>query len=136
MRKDIIRRVRFTPYALGLGPTFNLTVWDTHRTDNRGQSVLGYRLIMRDARLPGHTGRATPNNEAACLLFEGEDFAGSPCHADDSDATVRALMGFLTLRPGDTDAEYFERYTPAQLDYCSAHAEALDCEVTARFGEG
>jgi hypothetical protein len=56
-------------------------------------------------------------------------------HADDSDATIASLMTFLTLRPGDTDAEYFESYTPAQLDYCSHHAEALNCEVMHRFGE-
>ncbi len=42
-------------------------------------------------------------------------------------------MGFLTLRPGDTDPDYFEDYTPEQHAYCDAHAEALSCEVSARF---
>jgi hypothetical protein len=49
------------------------------------------------------------------IIFEGEDFAGSPMDADDSDETVAALLTFLTLRRGDTDAEYFESYTPEQL---------------------
>jgi hypothetical protein len=70
------------------------------------------------------------------VLFEGTDFAGSPMHADDSDDTIRSLMTFLTLKPGDTDADYFEGYTDAQRDYCSAHAEALSMEVTNRYGEG
>jgi hypothetical protein len=54
-------------------------------------------------------------------------------NADDSDETVRGLMGFLTLRPGDTDDEYFENYTKAQRRYCDMHAEDLSCEVEARF---
>ena len=69
------------------------------------------------------------------VLFEGEDFGCSPMHAIDSDETLAGIMGFLTLRPGDTDPEYFEGYTEAQLDYCSQHAEALACEVSRRFGD-
>lgn len=118
MARDVIRRVRLTPYRPGMGPRFNLTVWDTGRRDWRGQSKLGYEL-----RSAGRT------------LFTGEDFAGSPIHADDSDATIAALLGFLTLQPGDTDREYFAAYTPEQFAYCEAHAEALAAEVYARFGE-
>lgn len=36
-----------------------------------------------------------------------------------------ALLGFLALRPGDTDAEYFERYTPEQLDFAAEHGDEL-----------
>jgi hypothetical protein len=61
------------------------------------------------------------------IIFEGEDFAGSPMDADDSDETVAALLTFLTLRRGDTDAEYFESYTPEQL----AWTRSYDCEVLA-----
>jgi hypothetical protein len=106
-----------------MGPTFNLTLWDTHRTDQRGASILRYRLTMvRPGRL-------------WCVLFDGEDFVPSPLYAIDSDDTVEAIMGFLTLRPGDTDADYFEPYTPAQLNYCDQHAEALGIEVMRRFGK-
>jgi hypothetical protein len=68
-------------------------------------------------------------------VFEGADFGCSPLHAIDSDRTIVGLMSFLTLRPGDTDREYFDAYTPEQLAYCSAHAEALGCAVDGRFGE-
>jgi hypothetical protein len=53
----------------------------------------------------------------------------------DSDQCVRAILGFLTLRPGDTDAEYFENYNQEQLDFCAQHAEALSYEALTRFGE-
>ncbi len=118
MTQDVLRVIRFRPYRKGMGPTFRLTTWDTNRTGFGGKYLIGYRLSM------GRT-----------VLFEGEDFGCSPMHAIDSDEAVKGIMGFLTLRPGDTDAEYFRDYTPAQLDYCAHHAEALSCEVMNRFGE-
>lgn len=115
---EIIRKCRFSPYRKGMGPVFHLTLWDTFRTDPRGQSYLGYRLTSQGV-----------------TIFEGEDFAGSPMHADDADETIAALMGFLTLRPGDTDDEYFDDYTPEQIEYCEQNAEALSIAVYDRFGE-
>lgn len=104
-----------------MGPKFRLTMWDTHTVGEYGKARLGYRLVMwREG------GKRT-------VLFDGEDYFCSPCAAIDSDAAVESLMSFLTLRPGDTDSEYFERYTDAQRDYCAAHAEALSMEVQARF---
>ena len=99
-------------------------MWATNRTDSRGQCYLSYTLKIRPSK-------GVPTT----VLFEGSDFAGSPLHSDDSDATVATLMGFLTLKPGDTDADYFKDYTPEQLDFCRQHAESLACEVTHRFGE-
>jgi hypothetical protein len=88
---------------------FTLRMWDTGRRDWRGQSILRYQL--KDRRR---------------VVFEGDDFAGSPLHADDSLNTVAVLLGFLTLQPGDTDREYFDRYTPDQMDWCQGdRAETL-----------
>lgn len=90
---------------------FRLTMWDTHRRDRRGQTRIGYELY-----------------DGPQLVFSGEDFSGSPMHADDADATVAGLLCFLSLRPGDTDREYFDDYTPEQLEWCqSGRAEFLSC---------
>lgn len=112
-----IRTCIFKPYRNG-GPTFKLIVSDTGRTDWRGVSVLAYEL-----------------RSGGKVLFSGSDFAGSPGHAIDSDETMEGLMGFLTLRPGDTDREYFADYTREQLRFCDNHAEALAMEVERRFGK-
>lgn len=120
---DILRTVRFAPYRKGMGPTFTLQTWDTGRTDSYGKTVIKYRLTMSE------------NNIRSCL-FMGSDFCCAPSYAIDGDQCIASLMGFLTLRPGDTDKEYFADYTPEQLEYCSHHAEALSCEVMYRFGEG
>ena len=114
-----LRNLIFSPYRKGCGPSFKLETWDTGRNDHRSCPRIGYRLTAR----PGG------------VLFEGEDFSPGMGTASDSDSAMACLMGFLTLRPGDTDQEYFDNYTPAQLAFCDAHAEALGCDVSARLGE-
>ena len=101
---------------------FQLDLFDTGRSDWRGQTRLAYTFRDGDK-----------------VIFEGQDFCGSPLHADDSIATVAALLSFLSLRPGDTDREYFEPYTPEQLDWARANGEELsmlahEMEEQARRG--
>ena len=119
MKYDLVRKCIFRPYGDNF-PIFYLTVWDADCT-REGKTVLGYRLAMRDGK-------------GAALIFQNEDFAVSPLHAIDSDATIAALMNFLTLRPGDTDAEYFSSYTAEQLEFAETYAEALSVHVADRFG--
>jgi hypothetical protein len=47
----------------------------------------------------------------------------------DADATVAGVLAFLSLKPGDTDAEYFEEYTPEQLAFARAEGENLSLYV-------
>jgi hypothetical protein len=57
--------------------------------------------------------------------FRRADFHCSPLHAVDSDATVAGVLAFLSLKPGDTDSEYFEGYTPGQRAFARAEGENL-----------
>ena len=114
----------FEPYLEGKGPVFTLTLWDTGRCGDNGadlgirnKQIAGYRLKQDDV-----------------VLFEGEDFYCSPMYTPCSDDAAEEVMGFLTLRPEDVEDEYFEKYTPAQLEYCRKYAEMLDVEVCDRFG--
>ncbi len=116
------RRIRFQPWRKGMGPTFTLTTWDDVGYDHRGAVRLRYRLTMRE-------------NGKSVVLFEAADFCASPGEASDSDSAHAGLMSFLTLRPGDTDAEYFENYTDAQKAYCAAHAEYLSVTASDKLGE-
>jgi hypothetical protein len=120
---NFIRQCIFTPYRKGMGPRFVLNLYDTNSTGWGGKSRLRYELRQIDV------------NGKYTTLFEGSDFRCSPLHGIDSDDTIKSLMGFLTLRPGDTDQEYFDDYTPEQLKYCSQHAESLSFEVYSKFGE-
>ncbi len=90
---------------------YTLRTWDSGKT-RRGRTRIGYEL--KD----GFLGKT---------IFSDDEFCPSPCHADDADETLRGLLGFLTLRPGDTDRDYFDAYTPAQREFAASSA----CELLA-----
>ena len=97
---------------VNLGETaYSLLLWDTHRK-GRGieahKSVLGYALFHNASDEP---------------IFSGEDYQVPGC-IDDDDA-VRGILGFLTLRKGDTDADYFDDYNERQLAFRDSDAEYL-----------
>lgn len=58
------------------------------------------------------------------VIFLGHDFR--PGHSSvDGDQSLRSLLTFLTLRPGDTDDEYFDQYTPEQIEFRDGDAEEI-----------
>ena len=60
------------------------------------------------------------------LIFKGNQFY-SP--QDGLEAAI-ALLDFLTLQPGDTDAEFFEDYTHDQLNWANSfQCEYLSCLI-------
>ena len=64
------------------------------------------------------------------VLFKGADFRPSPLWDDGDRDAALGLLGFLTLQPGDTDDEYFEKYTTEQKAWSTSHeCEQLACEV-------
>lgn len=111
-----LRQVRMHPYKQGHGPTFSLTLWDTGERDSMNKAILAYRL-----RMEGKT------------IFQGEDFH-TPHRPLNSDQNIEELLGFLCLKPGDTDADWFDQYTPEQLAFTEKHGEWLACEAECRFG--
>ncbi len=98
---ETLRHVRLDGYTL--------QTWDTQRSDRMGKTILRYEFKAPDGT----------------VLFEGSDFACSPMICVDSDDCLRSLLGFLTLKPGDTDRDYFDNYTPAQMAFAEGPAESL-----------
>lgn len=114
------RTVRFSPYRKGMGPTFTLELYDVNCHDSAGRWGVGYRLKMGGETV------------FECLTAKDAVYGH---HSVDGDEAVKNVMGWLTLRPGDTDADYFTGYTEPQKRFAEEHAEALHGEVVARFGE-
>lgn len=106
------------------GYRYTLTMSATSQVDSRGQTRIAYTLKCKAPE----SGR-----KPYTVLFMGDDYSGSPMHADDSDATVAGLLSFLSCKPGDTDAEYFEGYTTAQRAWAESHAEYLGYAASSRF---
>ena len=101
------------------GKRFTLALFDTYQTRG-GKCQLAYTLTSDDGT----------------EIFTGSDFCASPLHSIDSDETLRSLLGFLTLRPGDVEPEYFEDYDPQQIEWRDAYAEEfsiLSVEPEAGF---
>ena len=73
-----------------------------------------------------------PSNE---IIFEGDDFCASPLRDCEGPESARALLTFLTLRPGDVEAEYFASYTTTQIAWRDNHAEYLYLWTDDQEGE-
>lgn len=111
MKAEHIRRVRFEPYQVGMGPTFILDLFDLHTFTRDGKNKVGYILT-----------EATP--ECPHVIFRSS--IGVPHHKSiDEDSVVKGVMNFATLRPGDTDRNYFDDYTDVQMHFATHHAEVL-----------
>ncbi|MFT3946169.1 MAG: hypothetical protein QM763_04270 [Agriterribacter sp.] len=59
------------------------------------------------------------------LLFHGNDYKPSPLHSIDGLESIIDLLGFICLKEGDTDSEYFKDYTAEQLEWCRSY----ECEA-------
>lgn len=90
-------------------PEYELVLWDCNERHMGGpQHRCAYRLT-----------------NGTSVIFENADYGCSPFEAVDSDAALVGLLTFLTLRPGDTDCEFFNDYSPEQLAWAEAEAEEL-----------
>lgn len=118
--RELVRTIMFVPRDRG--PKYTLKLFDINKRTKAGGWYLAYTLSRAE-------------NGKRETLFSGEDFGTSPMDAVDSDSTVRGIMGFLTLKRGDTDADYFRNYTPRQLEWRDAEAEELQMTVYDRLGE-
>lgn len=57
------------------------------------------------------------------LIFEGDEYSPSPlCKDYTSDQSVFGLLPFLAVIPGDLEPEYFEKYTPRQMEWAASGA--------------
>lgn len=104
---ELMETFEYKPYIDGY-PVFKLELWYTGGIDHYGKSKVAYKFFQDDE-----------------LIFSGDDFYPSPLYAVDSKESANALLGFLSLQPGDTDNEYFENYTERQMQFALEHGEAL-----------
>jgi hypothetical protein len=99
-----------------LGDGYRLQLWEVS-TGPSFETRLAYRL--------SHRLKDTGFGERFFVLFEVENQSPSPLYAIDSDETLRSILGWVTLQPGDTDADYFDAYTEAQWGFAEGDAEQL-----------
>ena len=59
------------------------------------------------------------------LLFSGSDYSPSPLYDFASNQSLAEMVGWLSLKPGDTDEEYFDNYTEDQLRFAEDHSDDM-----------
>ena len=58
------------------------------------------------------------------IFPRGQLYCGIPGTIDGI-AARELVLSLVSMKPGDTDEEYFAGYTPAQLDWATKHGEAI-----------
>jgi hypothetical protein len=90
---------------------FRLDLWDSGERAG-AEAELAYRLCVGEGA-------------QWILAFAGEGFAAPNGHELASDAALAAVVGFCSLRPGEVEADFFDRHTERQLALAREHGEAL-----------
>jgi hypothetical protein len=81
--------------------------------------IEGYKIILTDNE------EYRFQNPKGEILFEGNDFKPGYFNSFCSMDSAFSLMGFLTLKEGDVEPEYFEDYTRKQIAFMEDKAEEL-----------
>ncbi len=86
-------------------------------------------------RPPNHTRLDCELRWNGKIVFPvGATYCGIPGqYSIDGINAKECVMDLFCLKPGDTDSEYFESYTPEQLAWVEEHGEELSCERQARY---
>jgi hypothetical protein len=82
---------------------------------------------------PNHNRINVEVRQGGKVIFpRGVLYCATPGCTDD-DSAKELVMSLIAMRPGDTDDEYFEGYTPAQREWATRNGEELSCEREARY---
>lgn len=114
---------------LGRTPVFTLRV-------KLSGVTLSIRVYEGPFSAPNHTTLFCEGRVNGQELFPRESFyVGVPGHsAIDGKFAKELVLSLFAMKPGDTDAEFFEHYTADQLAFVEAHGEELSIIKEERYG--
>lgn len=107
----------------------------TLRVRMNGEPMIVIRAWEMGFQHPNHTRLDVEVRQGSKIIFDkGSLYCGvSSMHSIDGDAAKELVMSLVAMRPGDTDREYFDSYTPEQLDWATAHGELLSMIADDRY---
>jgi hypothetical protein len=112
-------------------PTLAIQAYDANRTDPH----TGHQYIDVRARLY-YTDDASGKRRYRTIFKRGATWCGvNRWTSLDGKEARELVLSLLSMKPGDTDPEYFASYTPAQLAFASRYGEELDMVRMDRFGD-
>ncbi len=120
LKRPIYRYV-LQPYVSEDHGHGELWICRTGRLDDRGAPYYRAILLWADRKL-----------SAARVVFDDTSLAGW----DVPDQVAAAALSFFCVRPGDVDANYFEKYKKHQILWRDEHAEATGLLAYAETDNG
>lgn len=84
---------------------------------------------------PNHTRLICEMSQNGKVIFEkGQAWCGIPGHQSiDGLAAKECVASLFAMKPGDTDRDYFEGYTPEQLAWAEQNGEELSMLKSDRY---
>ena len=84
---------------------------------------------------PNHTRLDIEVRQGGAVIFpRGSLWCGIPSHQSiDGIDAKECVLGLVSMRPGDTDSDYFDSYSTDQLAWANEFGEALSWEREARY---
>lgn len=107
-------------FLFTLRPVKGVTV---HAFDANYRDNTGHRRIDVEVHADGKV--VFPRGATWCSVPRG-------CTVDGVDAR-ELVLSLVAMKPGDTDADYFESYTEAQLSFADTYGEAIDYVRQLRY---
>lgn len=125
---DFLFRLRFRLNIPGQGGWVTIKAWD---------GSLAHPLRRNPTHSPidaEMSWRADGQRRGTVVFPRGATYcAVTSSMTTDGIAARELVTSLFCMKPGDTDADYFEGYTPEQLAWVEQWAETLDCEKQARY---
>ena len=111
--------------------TATITAWDANHTNPKtGHMRIDCQLTWR----PMNGGISDKSNRPIVVFPRGATWcAVNRYTAIDGIEAKERVMSLFAMRPGDTDAEFFEHYTDDQLSWVTRYGEELGAEREARY---
>lgn len=108
---------------LSNGKTYYVPVYERNIRTHNGGVAYSFNVLERT--------RKNHHN----IIFTNMVGSFSPCHACDGDDAKRHVLSHLAMKPGDTDKEFFEDYSPEQLDFVNAYGEEITMLSWDRYSQ-
>lgn len=113
---EVFKHIKLKPYAAE-HPWFELEVIATGLVNEHWKPGFGYRLIQHNSENESVTVFDFERDGQTAIIFT---YLGAPDRE-----IVEAVLGWLSLVPGEVEAHYFESYNSVQLEFAKQHGEFL-----------
>lgn len=82
----------------------------------------------------------TPSATPEIVYDVGDTWCGVPQNKvsyveEDSDYTRALVLKTFSMKPGDTDKEYFENHSPRQIEWSTKYSDDLTLEAIDKYGD-